>query len=77
MRPNMMARVNKMVQIIREKRAVRFGELCAQVQLAPATMYGYVQILTSLFQDISYKDGIFSSTEMVEEVTSQRRLPTQ
>jgi len=75
MKPNMMARVNRMAQIIREKKAIRFGELCAQMGLAPATMYGYIQILTSIFLDISYKDGLFESTERLEEVTSQRRLP--
>jgi len=71
-----MARLNKMAEIIRERRIVAFGEFCANLQIAPSTMYGYIRALKNMYVDIAYEKGFFMSTadRKVEEVANQRRL---
>ena len=79
MRSNVVARLNKIAEIIREKKAVPFGELCVQIGIAPSTMYGYIRVMKNLFLDIKFEDGLFTAigNQKVEELSSQRRLPAQ
>ena len=74
MRPNAATRLHKMVKIIREKKAVPFGELCLAMNMAPATMYGYIKLMKNVFLDIRFENGIFVCTSLIEEATQQREL---
>jgi predicted DNA-binding transcriptional regulator YafY len=71
-----MVRMNQMARIIREKKAVPFGELCMMMNLAPATMYQYARLMKNVFLDIKFENGVFSSTadERVERLTGQKEL---
>ena len=79
MKPNAVSRINQMVAFVRENRAVPFGQLCAKMNFAPATMYGYIRMLKNLALDVKYEDGLFIYTgdQKIEELTSQRRLTNQ
>jgi len=44
----LMARLNQMARIIREKKAVPLGELCLQMNLGPATMYQYARAMKNV-----------------------------
>ena len=76
MKPNFAAKLAKMAAIIREKKAIPFGELCLIMNMAPATMYGYITLMKNVFLDIRYENGVFECTrlEMFEKSTNQRRL---
>jgi len=77
MRPTIIAKLNRMAAIIREKKAIPIGELGAIMNLAPSTMYGYASYMTYLFLDIKYENGMFTAIgdQKVEDLTAQRRLP--
>lgn len=76
MKTNVMARLNQMARLIREKRAVPIGELCLQMNLAPSTVYQYARLMKNVFLDIKFENGVFQVTwnERLEEVSSQRKL---
>ena len=76
MKSNVVARLNKIAEIIREKKAVPFGEPCVQIGIAPSTMYGYIRVMKNLFLDIKFQDGLFTTIgkQKVEELSSQRKL---
>jgi len=76
MRTNIMARLNQMARIIRERKAVPFGELCMMMNLAPATMYQYARLMKNVYLDIKFENGVFSALadEQVEKLTGQREL---
>ena len=76
MRANVRTRLNQMASIIREKKAVPLGELCMQMNLAPATIYQYARLLKNVFLDIKFEDGVFFVTwsERLEELSQQKSL---
>jgi len=76
MRGNVMARLNQMVRIIREKKAVPMGELCMQMNLAPSTVYQYARLMRNVFFDIKFENGMFTVLwdEKMEQLSSQRKL---
>jgi len=76
MKTNVMARLNQMARLIREKKAVPIGELCLQMNLAPSTVYQYARLMKNVFLDIKFENGVFQVTwnERLEEVSSQRKL---
>jgi len=76
MRTNVMARLNQMARIIREKKAVPMGELCMMMNLAPATVYQYARLMKNVFLDIKFENGIFEVTwdMKVKELTLQKEL---
>lgn len=76
MRGNIAARLNQMARIIREKKAVPFGELCLQMNLAPATMYQYARLLKNVYLDIKFENGVFESVQLdrFTELSGQKRL---
>ena len=76
MTTSVMARLNRIAQIVREKKAVPIGELCLQMNMAPSTMYQYARIMRNVFLDIKLENGIFQVTwnEMVEQLSAQTRL---
>ena len=73
---NIATRLNQMARIIREKKAVPFGELCLHLNLAPSTVYQYARLLKNVYLDIKFEDGIFSTVwnERMEQLSNQRRL---
>ncbi|MCJ7506038.1 hypothetical protein MUP05_06170 [Candidatus Bathyarchaeota archaeon] len=75
MRTDLMARLNQMARIIREK-AVPLGELCLQMNLAPATMYQYARAMKNVFLDIKFENGVFIHipTEHIQQVSGQKEL---
>lgn len=76
MRPSVRVRLNQMAKIIREKRAVPFGELCLIMDLAPSTVYNYARMLRNVFLDIKFEDGVFESVwdEKMEQLSKQKTL---
>lgn len=76
MRTDLMARLNQMARIIREKKAVPLGELCLQMNLAPATMYQYARAMKNVFLDIKFENGVFIHipTEHIQQVSGQKEL---
>lgn len=76
MRTNVMARLNQMARLIREKKAVPMGELCMVMNLAPATMYQYARLMKNVYLDIKFENGIFTHlpAEYVQRVSGQKEL---
>jgi ACT domain-containing protein len=58
-----LARVSKLADIIRKKKAVSFSELCVLGKISPSTLYGYKQIILDSFDDITYEDREFRIVE--------------
>ena len=80
MRINSIAvRLNRMARIIREKKAVPFGEMCLQLDLAPSTVYQYARIMKNVYLDIRFEDGLFYTIQdqKIEQLTGQKRLEEQ
>ena len=80
MRVNSIAvRLNRMARIIREKKAVPFGEMCLHLDLAPSTVYQYARLLKNVYLDIKFEDGVFYTiwNEKIEQLSGQMRLKEQ
>lgn len=76
MRPSVRIRLNQMAKIIREKKAVSFGELCLIMDMAPSTLYNYARMLRNVFLDIKFEGGVFESVwdEKMEQLSRQKTL---
>lgn len=76
MRKSLMSQLNKMVKIIREKRAVSFGEMCMAMNLSPSTIYQYARVMRFTFLDIEFEDQVFKivKRQSIEELTGQEML---
>lgn len=60
MRPNRIrAKVSELANIVRERKAITFEQLCILGKTAPSTLYAYKKILLESCQDIEYGDGEF------------------
>ena len=80
MRINSIAvRLNRMARIIREKKAVPFGEMCLHLDLAPSTVYQYARLMKNVYLDIRFEDGLFYTIQdqKIEQLTGQKRLEEQ
>jgi len=76
MRANIRTRLNQMARIIREKKAVPFGELCLIMNLAPATLYQYARLMKNVYLDIKFENGVFESVQLdrFTQITGQKQL---
>jgi len=55
-----MKKASALAEIIREHKAITFGELSVKGDIAPSTLYNYTKIILSHFKDIKYENGVFS-----------------
>ena len=58
-RNNVMATANELAEFIRKNAPVKFGQVCIKKQIAPSTLYNYMKILLSVYEDIHYANGEF------------------
>jgi len=54
-----MAKVNKLANIIREAKVIKFGDLCVKGHIAPSTLYSYKKIIEARFKDIVFDGEAF------------------
>ena len=59
-----MAKTQKLADIIRVKREISFGDLCVEGHIAPSTLYNYAKIILKRFLDIEYEGGWFRSKQL-------------
>lgn len=51
-----MSKAQTLVDIIRKRKVISFGELCSEGHIAPSTLYSYKKIILAKFPDIEF-DG--------------------
>jgi len=61
-----MKNLNRLAEIIREKKHISLGALAVEARLGYSTIHGYKHLLLDLYEDIEYEDGEF---KVVEELT--------
>jgi len=62
MKVSRMARMNQIIQIVREKKEISVYELSALLGLSPSTIFQYVKVMPYLFDDIEYSRGVLRYT---------------